>query len=111
MPASSKVACGSAPAAEPEHPGPTPNDQPSHPLPRPGRLHAQVQPVAVAIEPGLGGPHKRGAQALREAPNAADHVRLRRGPPCVFRCLPDQTPGPGTVRPHAQARGSFVTLH
>ena len=45
------------------------------------------------------------------APNAADHVRLRRGPPCVFRCLPDQTPGPGTVRPHAQARGSFVTLH
>ena len=47
--------------------GPAPNDQPLHPLPRPGRIHAQVQPVAVAIEPGLGGTHKRGAQAVREA--------------------------------------------
>ena len=54
-------------AAEPEHPGPPPNDQPLYPLPRPGRIHAQVQPVAVAIEPGLGGPQKRGAQAVREA--------------------------------------------
>ena len=42
-------------AAEPEHPGPAPNDQPLHPLARPGRIHAQAQPVAVAIEPGLEG--------------------------------------------------------
>ena len=42
-------------AAEPDHPGPAPNDQPLHPLARPGWIHAQVQPVAVAIEPGLEG--------------------------------------------------------
>ena len=45
-------------AAEPEHPGSVSNDQPLHPPPRPGRVDAQVQAAAVAVEAGLGGAHE-----------------------------------------------------
>ena len=54
-------------AAEPEHAGPTPNDQSLHPPPGARRVHAQVQPVAVAVEAGRGGAHERGTQAMRQA--------------------------------------------